>query len=134
MPENRNLGLKPSPRLEQRDQEVRYQPQASDHSVSDYPIYPRDPARIKFPIGTGNRTVSVALVSSERDQPGNSGLLALLCSSEQVGIGRGRPGYLVPIIGVLGGFRTRQERRRHGAVQARSRKHSRQSPEKRPAF
>jgi hypothetical protein len=53
VPENYNLALKPSPRLEQRDQEVRYQPQASDHSVSDYPIYPRDPARITFPIGTG---------------------------------------------------------------------------------
>ena len=53
VPENDNLGLKPPPRLEQRDQEVRYQPQASDHSASDYPIYPRDSARMKFPIGTG---------------------------------------------------------------------------------
>jgi len=122
VPENHHLGLKPSPGLEQRDQEVRYQPQASDHSISDYPIYPRHPARIKFPIGTAPSTALAKPPSGTNMQKGGVfeeapmriltlALSLLIASSlttageaQQYGApGYGGPGYGAPGASAYGG-------------------------------
>jgi hypothetical protein len=55
VPENHNLGLKPSPRLEQRHQDGRQQFQIGDHRASHYLMRPQDPARMRFPVGTSAR-------------------------------------------------------------------------------